>query len=54
MQELHRPLQRNLAGADQCTLAAHAAQVWERIARRQSAAVDDRIFALAALPPHRR
>ena len=43
MQQLHRTLQRHLAGADQRPLAAHAAQVGEHVARGKTAAVDDRL-----------
>ena len=41
MQQPHRALQRYLARAHQQHLAAHAAQFRQRIARRETAAIDD-------------
>jgi hypothetical protein len=49
VQELHRPPQFDLVRADQDALAAHAAQIGQRIARGKSAAVDDQIGALAGI-----
>jgi len=43
MQQPHRPGQRDFARTDHHHLAAHPAQIGQRVARRQPAAVDDEV-----------